>query len=163
MKILLISRMLYLQLVYKDNQIGTYPLDNSVDIPIELSGITDILLNRIKLNLDIVEIKIISGKSTLIERWIRKLPKNKWNDKLENKLSSLSHKYATICKNNISEIFWISAMNKIETILHNKLAWNLHIDRTINIDEYKEICLYETIDKVISNEEFYIHLRGKNV
>ena len=142
--------MLYLQLVYKDNQIERYPLDNSLDIPKELSGITDILLNRIKFNLDIVEIKIISGKSTLIERWIRKLPKDKWNDKLETKLSSLSQEYATIYKTNISEIFWISAMNKIAPEIHNKLAWNLHIDRTINIDEYKEICLYETIDKVIN-------------
>jgi len=151
--------MLYLQLVYKDNQIERYLWDNS--IPKELDDrSTDILLNRIKFNLDIVEIKIVSGKSSLIEKWVRKLPKDKWNDKLETKLSSLSQEYAIICKNNISKIFWISAMNKIEPSFHNKLAWNLHIDRTINIEEYKEIYLFETIDKVISNEEFYIHLRG---
>ena len=94
----------------------------------------------------------------MIEKWIRKLPKDKWNDKLETKLASLSQEYATIYKNNISEIFWISTMNKIAPEIHNKLAWKLHIDRTINIDEYKEKCLYETINKVISNEEFYTNL-----
>lgn len=157
--------MLCLQLVYKDNQIETYSLDNSLDVPIELCGITKILLNQIMFNLNIVEVRIASGKVTLIEKWIRKMPEDKWNDKLENKLSLLSLEYTTACKNNISEIFWISAMNKIKPELQNKLAWNLHIDRTINIDEYKEKCLFETIDKVISNDKFNMHmiLMGKNI
>jgi hypothetical protein len=138
--------MLYLRLVYKDNQIGTYPLQ------VDLCGIKNILLNRIKFNLDIVELRIILGKSTIIERWIRKLPKDKWNDKLETKLCSLSPEYAT---NHDREIFWVSAMNKIDTGLQHKLVWKLHIDRTMNITKYNEICLLETMDKVISDEEFY--------
>ena len=151
--------------MYKDNRIETYPvpfdkdLNKIKDSLIKDSLIKDNLLNRIKFNLDIVEYKLISETNvidepnyTILERWIRKLPKDKWNDNLETKLCSLSPEYAT---NHNREIFWISAMNKIDSGLEHKLVWKLHIDRTINIKEYNEICLLETMDKVISDDAFY--------
>ena len=147
--------MLSFQIMYIDNRIETY----SVQFDKKLDEIKDSLLNRIKYNLDIVEYKLISETNvidepnyTILERWIRKLPKDKWNDKLETKLCSLSPEYAT---NHDREIFWVSAMNKINSDLQHKLVWKLHIDRTMNITEYNEICLLETVDKVISDEEFY--------
>lgn len=146
--------------MYKDNRIETYPVSFDKDLnKIKDSLIKDSLLNRIKFNLDIVEYKLISETNvidepnyTILERWIRKLPKDKWNDNLETKLCSLSSEYAT---NQDRKIFWISAMNKIDSDLQHKLVWKLHIYRTINIKEYNEICLLETVDKVISDEEFY--------
>lgn len=152
--------MISFQIMYKDNRIETYsvPFDKDLN-KIKDSLIKDSLLNRIKFNLDIVEYKLISETNvidepnyTILERWIRKLPKDKWNDKLETKLCSLSSEYAT---NQDREIFWISAMNKIDSGLQHKLVWKLHIDRTMNITEYNKICLLETVDKVISDEEFY--------
>lgn len=85
-------------------------------------------------------------------RWIRKMPKDKWCNKLEKKLKTLSPIYTN---SNIlaGAIFWIGCEN-IPNDSHNSLTLELHTTKSITIDEYRDKCILETIQKVVLNEEF---------
>jgi hypothetical protein len=129
------------------------------DIATIYYNVTLELLQYIRYNVNVKEVKIIRyhnlipvpGKENTICRLIRKFPKDKWNDILEYKLNNLSDSYKD---NHNQKCFWISAMNTISTDTQNKLSMDLHLYKSLNINEYLEICLCEKINDVIDDDAF---------
>jgi hypothetical protein len=123
-----------------DKHINTYSLSNITND--ELSC----LARYIKYNPKIKEVRI-NGM-----RWIRKIPKDIWNDTIEQKIKLLSSEYA---KRDIlaGDIFWIGC-KKMPYDLHNSLILELHTTKSITFEEYREKCILDTMEKVISDNEF---------
>jgi len=136
--------MSYLETV-DDKNINTYSLTNITND--ELSCIA----RYIRYNPKIKEVRI-NGM-----RWIRKMPKDIWNDTLEQKIKSLSSEYAKrdILAGDIlaDDIFWIGC-KQIPYDLHNTLTLELHTTKSMNIIEYREKCILDTMEKVITDNEF---------
>ena len=123
-----------------DKNINTYSLTNITTDEISC------IARYIKYNPNIKEVRI-NGM-----RWIRKMPKDIWNDTLEQKIKLLSSEYA---KRDILEgnIFWIGC-KQMPYDLHNSLILELHTTKSITFEEYREKCILDTMEKVITDNEF---------
>lgn len=138
--------MLLLEIIDGEN-INTYSLNSQDEL--------NCIIRHIRFNSKIREIRVNWNSSDGI-RWIRKMPKDKWIDMLENKLIMISSVYAN---RNIldGDIFWVCC-KKMPSDLHNSLTLELHMTKSMSIDEYRYKCILETVEKVVLDEEFYSNI-----
>ena len=128
---------------------------------LDVASLLDTLADKPTIeSIGICEISIKSNKDGTRQKWIYKSPSDKWYQETEEKIQKMSSTYREMIANQSREAqahshVWILWGIDLEMNFNalNELAYQLHITRDLNIDEYRVQFELLNIQKVISHQE----------